>query len=156
MADFPLMLKSTIDAVVADKVAALLATHPTLKWAEVDDMAQTDAVFKSEEPAFIWKFVSLTPNPRAPMYDFEFLLGAKTTNDPGNYKLIALLDEVRKGFETNATIQIRDYSMAASAPADTVDRGYLMVSSNEIEPQRFDRQSGIRYATVMGKVVAYG
>lgn len=154
--DFPFQLKSTVDKLVADKVAALLPTYPTLSWAEVDDMAQTDAVFKSENPALIWQFGGLYPRPRAPMYDFEFLVGAKTTQDPGNYSLIRLLSAIREVFKPGASFIVHDYTLAVGAPADPVEYGFLMVGSNEIEPQKFDRQSGIRYATVAGKAVAYG
>jgi hypothetical protein len=153
--DFPLQLKSTIDKLVADTVAGLLTDFPSLQWAEVDDMAQTDAVFKSSAPALIWQFGMLTPRPRAPMYDFEFLVGAKTTQDPGNYDLITLLSAIREVFKPGADFQVQDFSMDANAAADPASYGFLMVSSNEIEPQKFDRQSGIRYAMVSGKVVSY-
>lgn len=154
--DFPLMLKSTVDKLVNDKCAALLARFPTLQWAEVDDMAHTDEVFKSDEPALLWQFGALTPRPRAPMYDFEFAVGAKTTQDPGNYTLITLLSEIREVFAQGMDVQIYDYTLVATDPVSLVKRGYLMVASNEIESQKFDKQSGIRYAVVQGKVVSYG
>lgn len=154
--DFPLMLKSTVDKLVNDKVATLLDKYPTLQWAEVDDMAHTDEVFKSDEPALLWQFGGLTPRPRAPMYDFEFAVGAKTTQDPGNYTLIALLSEIREVFAQSNVFKIFDYTLEATDPVSLVERGYLMVASNEIESQKFDKQSGIRYAVVQGKVVSYG
>lgn len=154
--DFPLWLKSTVDKLVADKVTTLLDQYPTLKWAEVDDMGQTDEVFKSDEPALIWQFGTLYPHPSAPLYGFEFMVGAKTAADPGNYTLLALLGEIRSVFEKGNHFAVFDFTGDALDPASTVERGYLMVSSNEIDPQKFDRQSGIRYAVVSGKAVSYG
>lgn len=154
--DFPLQLKSTIDKLMADKVASLLGTYPTLQWAEVDDMAQTDSIFKSDEPALIWQFSTLEPEPKAPMFRLEFTVGAKTTLDPGNYQLIRLLGEIRSVFPAEETLIIRDYTALASGPAATVDKGFFMVTRNEIEPQLFDRQSGIRYASVLARAVRYG
>ena len=154
--DFPLMLKSTVDKLVNDAVEALKEKYPTLQWAEVDDMAHTDEVFKSDEPALLWQFGGLTPRPRAPMYDFEFAVGAKTTQDPGNYTLIALLSEIREVFIQGRNFDIYDYTLEDTDPVSQVKRGYLVVASNEIESQKFDKQSGIRFAVVQGKVVSYG
>lgn len=154
--DFPSMLKSTIDKLISDKVALLQDSMPTLQWAEVDDMAQTDSVFKSDEPAIVWQFGTLVPWPKHPMYDFQFMVGAKTAQDPGNYALIALLGEVRDLFEQGMNHAVYDFTMAETDAADPVSHGYLLITGNEIEVQRFDRQSGVRYATVSAKAVSYG
>lgn len=153
--DFPLILKSTIDKLVSDKVAALAGQFPGLQWAEVDDMLQTDEVFKGDTPAVLWQLGSVFESPRAPLYGIEFSVGAKTTADPGNYQLIALLGQIRDVFDAGVSIQLYDYARELTDPADTVSKGYLRISANEIAPQQFDRQSGIRYAIVRGKAVKY-
>jgi hypothetical protein len=154
--DFPLLLKGTIDKLVSDKVTALRGTHPTLQWAEVDDMLQTDAVFKGEQPAILWQFGSVYPDPRAPLYGVEFTVGAKTTADPGNYLLIDLVAQIRDVFVPGVAFQLFDYVREQGAPSDTLSKGYLRVVANEISPQQFDRQSGIRYAVIRGKAVHHG
>lgn len=154
--DFEMQLKSTLDKVVADKVASLKATYPKLSWAEVDDMAQTDAVFKSLDPAIIWSLGTVEPSPRPPLYSIEFMVGAKTAADPGNYLLIKLLGEIRSEFEAAATVFIYDYTLPAGGPVDTQQKGFISIISNETAPQQFDKQSGIRYAVVAAKAVKYG
>lgn len=154
--DFALQFKSTIDKLIADRVEILRDSYPTLQWAEVDDMAQTDEVFKSEEPAIIWQFATMEPYPRSPLYRVEFMVGVKTTLDPGNYLLIRLLGEIRNVFDAGKTLYIRDYTMLEDDPADATDKGYVLIGSNEVAPQQFDRQSGIRYAGIVGKAVRYG
>lgn len=153
--DFPLILKSTIDKLVADKVTALMVAHPTLRWSEVDDMLQSDEVFKGDEPAILWQFGTVFEHPRAPLYGVEFSVAAKTTADPGNYLLIDLLAQMRDLFKPDATFQLFDFARAQAEAVDTVSKGFLRVSSNEIAPQQFDRQSGIRYAVVRCKAVKY-
>ena len=154
--DFPLILKSTIDKLVADCVTQLLPDFPTLQWAEVDDMLQTDEVFKGEAPAILWQLSSVHEHPRAPLYGVEFTVGAKTVADPGNYLLIKLLGAIRDVFHPTVAFDLFDYARTVAEGVDTEPRGYLRVSSNEIVPQQFDRQSGIRYAIVRGKAVSYG
>lgn len=154
--DFPLILKSTIDKLVSDKVTALQVDHPTLLWAEVDDMLQTDAVFKGTGPAILWQFGTVYPDPRAPLYGVEFTVGAKTTADPGNYLLIDLVAQIRDAFQAGYAFQLYDFAREQAEAADTVSKGFLRVVDNEIAPQQFDRQSGIRYAVVRGKAVQYG
>ena len=154
--DFPLILKSTIDKLVSTKVASLLTEYPTLQWAEVDDMLQTDAVFKGDEPAILWQLGSVFESPRAPLYGIEFTVGAKTTADPGNYALIDLVAQIRDVFQAGASFQLFDFAREITDASDTVSKGFLRVTTNEISPQQFDRQSGIRYAVVRGKAVKYG
>lgn len=154
--DFPLQLKSTIDKLVADKVAQLQAEYPTLQWAEVDDLAGTDAVFKSAEPAVVWQWGNLTERPRAPMYAADFTVAVKTVADPGNYLLIRLLGEIRDVFAPGTTYQVFDYTMPATDPADITARGYITITSNEIMEQGFDRQSGVRPALISARAVRYG
>jgi hypothetical protein len=154
--DFPLIVKGTIDKLVSDKCTALQGLFPGLQWAEVDDMLQTDAVFKAEGPALLWQFGAYTPDPRAPLYSIEFSVGARTVADPGNYTLIDLVSQVRDVFKADQEFQLYNYILASTAPADTVSKGFVRVVSNEISPQMFDRMSGIRYAVVRAKAVRYG
>lgn len=154
--DFPLQLKSTLDKLVFDKTAELRAKYPTLEWAEVDDMSQTDEIFKSAEPRLLWQFGTLYEHPRAPLYGLQFFVGAKTTQDPGNYTLLDLLSQIRDVFKPQASYPIFDYTMAVSDPSDLTERGFITVSSNEIASQQFDRQSGVRYAVIEARAVRYG
>lgn len=154
--DFPLIVKGTIDKLVSDKCAALQGQYPGLQWAEVDDMLQTDAVFKAEGPALLWQFGAYSPDPRSPLYEIEFSVGARTVADPGNYALIDLVSQVRDVFRANQEFQLFNYILATTAPIDAVSKGFVRVVSNEISPQMFDRMSGIRYAVVRGKAVQYG
>jgi len=150
---FLLALKSTLDKVMLDLRAELLPAYPTLLAVEVDDMAETDVAQKSDAPALIWSFGTLAPAPRAPMYRVEFMVGAKTTADSGNYILTALLTKVRQKFTSDTTLTLLDLS---GPVAGTNPVGFLHVASNEIAPQEHDRQSGLRYALVRGSAVAYG
>ena len=154
--DFPLIVKGTLDKLVSDKCAALQGQYPGLQWAEVDDTLQTGAVFEGQGPALIWQFGTYYPDPRAPMYSVEFSVGAKTTADPGNYELIDLVSQVREMFKPEQVIQLFDYIKPATDPLDLVSKGYMRLISNEISPQHFDRQSGIRFAIIRGKAVQYG
>lgn len=154
--DFPLIVKGTIDKLVSDKCAALQAQYPGLEWAEVDDMLQTDEAFKGAGPALLWQFGAFTPDPRAPLYEIEFSVGARTVADPGNYALIDLVSQIRDVFRADQEFQLFNYILPTSSPADNVSKGFVRVISNEISPQMFDRQSGIRYAVLRGKAVRYG
>lgn len=154
--DFPLIVKGTIDKLVSDKCAALQAQYPGLLWAEVDDMLQTDAAFKGQGPALLWQFGSFTPDPRAPLYEIEFSVGARTVADPSNYALIDLVSQIRDVFRADQEFQLFNYILASSSPADNVSKGFVRVISNEISPQMFDRQSGIRFAVIRGKAVNFG
>lgn len=154
--DFPLIIKGTIDRLVSDKCTALQGQFPGLRWAEVDDMLQTDEVFKGEAPALLWQFGAYSPDPRAPLYEIEFSVGARTVADPGNYSLIDLVSQLRDVFKADQEFQLFNYILATTAPVDTVSKGFVRVVSNEISPQMFDRMSGIRYAVIRGKAVKYG
>ncbi len=150
---FLLALKSTIDKVMLDLRTALLPTYPALLAVEVDDLAQTDAIQKSEAPTLIWSFGSLHPTPRPPMYQVEFMVGVKTTADAGNYLMTALLTKVRQQFQQGESLQLYDYTGAVAGVAHA---GSLFIGANEVSQQEFDRQSGMRYAVVRGSAVAYG
>ncbi|MNR56802.1 hypothetical protein D3C85_1774500 [compost metagenome] len=59
-------------------------------------------------------------------------------------------------FRADQEFQLFNYILASSSPADNVSKGFVRVISNEISPQMFDRQSGIRFAVIRGKAVNFG
>lgn len=144
MNDYLIHVKSTIDKTMNDLVTALSGQFPNLKGGDVDNLVETDEIFKAEEPVLLWQFLSLMPAPRDPLYRLDFLVGAKTVSDASNYTLTSLSNELRKAFEIETRIEVGDYS-GVSATAGT---GYFIVTNNTYAPQQYDHMSGIRFFSI--------
>lgn len=141
MEAFVVAMKSTLDKVMTDQIAAMVAGgYPDLKGADLDDNTQFDKVKGAAIPALLWQFNSLDPVPRDPLYQFSFLVGAKTVADAGNYTLTALIAKLSTLFEEGVQHRVFDYS---ETPV-SADMGYFLVSSMSMAPQQFDQQSNIR------------
>lgn len=143
-ADFLVPVKSTLDKLMWDLVAAIAledpANYSTLGGLDMDDIVDTDELIKSQKPLLLWQHISLAPKPRDPLYTFEFMVGAKTSNDKGNYLLANLSMRVQNAFKVDTFLDVQDYSGDTAVPG----KGYLTVVSLSQAPQVFDNVAGIR------------
>lgn len=144
MNDYLIHVKSTIDKTMNDLVASLSGSYAGLKGVDVDNLVETDEIFKSEDPVLLWQFQTLTGQPRDPLYRVTFLVGAKTVSDAANYQLMSLSNELRKAFEVQERIEVGDYS-GATAITNT---GYFNIVDNSLAPQQYEHMSGVRFFTI--------
>lgn len=146
MSDFAVCVKSSLDKIMNDLVTSLQATYPTLQGAELDDTAATAELFGSDAPGLLWQLLTVSPHPRDPLYEVQFIVGAKTIADAGNYKLADLAMHCKAPFEVDTRIAVGDYSGAVAV----LGKGYFIVRQNQLAPQQFEEQAGIRFYTVTG------
>lgn len=142
--DFLIDVKSSLDKVMNDLVEEFQVGIPDLTGADVDNLVETDAFFKSTSPVLLWQFLTMIGAPRDPLYKVTFLVGVKTVSDASNYKLVTLSNQLRKSFEVQTRIEIGDYT-GASAVLNT---GYLLVTDNTFAPQQYDHMSGVRFFVI--------
>lgn len=148
--EFLSAVKSTLDH-EGNQVATNLPGG--VAFVDLDDTVNVDAVLSSDDPAIVWQFMVMDEAPADPLYTVQFAIGAKTTQDPANYKLIDFVTEVHKIFAQGHTIKVMDWT-GASVP--TIDLGYLYVQRVSLAPQEFDAQSGMRLWVVDFRAVRYG
>lgn len=148
MNDYLIHVKSTLDKTMNDLVVSLGPSFNNLQGVDVDNLVETDEIFKSQDPVLLWQFLTLRVSPRDPMYRLDFLIGSKTVSDAAGYTLASLSNELRKAFEVDTRISVGDYSGAVAVP----DTGYFVITSNVFAPQQYDHMSGIRFfnITAMG------
>lgn len=144
MNDYLIHVKSTIDKTMMDLVTALSPTFTGLQGVDVDNLTETDEIFKAETPVLLWQFLTLTPSPKDPLYRVNFLVGAKTVSDKGSYNLSNLSNELRKNFEVEQRIEVGDYS----GDTPVANTGYFLVTHNTFTPQQYDHMSGIRFFSI--------
>lgn len=144
MNDYLIHVKSTIDKTMNDLVSTLGPSFTNLKGVDVDNLVETDEIFKSEDPVILWQFLSLKGAPRDPLYRVDFLVGSKTVSDASNYVLTKLSNELRKSFEVNNRISVGDYS-GATAVENT---GYFTIVDNSLAPQQYEHMSGVRFFVI--------
>ena len=145
--DFTLAFKSTID-----KMANDVAIANSLKLVDLSDVTAVKDLLSSSKNAFVWEFLTFDEQPRDPLYAFTFRAGARTTNDAANYDILNLLGSIKKEFSVGNQYGIYDYSGAVVGPKT----GFMHITSVMVEPQDYDRQFGIRTATIVGRAVNNG
>jgi len=145
MAQFALAFKSSID-----KMANDLAKAKGLKLVDMDDVTAVTDLLNSNKDALVWEFLTLDETPRAPLYSFAFRVGARTTNDAANYNILSLVGDIKEIFTVGKSYDIVNYSGSVVGPK----QGFMFVSDVRVEPQEYDKQSGIRTASVYGKAVS--
>lgn len=144
-ADFLLAVKSTIDKLGSDLASAQV---PPVRFVDLDDSTAVEEVLTSTDPAIIWEFSGLEDSPSDPLYTAVFSIGARTTNDAANYSILSLVGKVRAIFPVNEVIEIKNYSdVVASAK-----QGNMRVTSVSVNPQAYDRTSGLRLITIAARV----
>ena len=147
MNDYLIHVKSTLDKTMNDLVSSLSGQFSGLQGVDVDNLVETDEIFKGEDPVLLWQFMMLSPTPRDPLYRLEFLVGAKTVSDAAGYQMANLSNELRKAFEVETRIEVGDYS----GDAAVAGTGYFIITNNTFTPQQYDHMSGIRFFTIVAK-----
>lgn len=149
-----MIVKSTLDRLVNDTVAKIAtATGNVVAVSEVEDVTNFETVLKDGAPAVLYQLMRLNPNPRAPRFEAVFNIGAKTTDDSGNYVLSEILGELQELFKPGNRFDLRDYSEAG---LETVNHGGMLITDGDINPQQFDKQSGIRTIGCKAAVLCNG
>lgn len=144
MSNFTTAFKSTIDKIGYD-----IAQIRSLPFIDLDDLSASEGLFKTSRDAIVWEFLGFSPAPTEPLYDFGFRIGSRTVNDAANYNCLTLVDDLSKEFYVNSRHPIQDLTGAVAGP----ELGYLIVGDIRVDPQMYDKQSGIRMVLVTGKCV---
>lgn len=149
-------LKSSLDKIVGDLAEQLSLTASAanpVRCFDLDDLEGLRQIQAGAEHALAYQLIALAPTPRHPLYSCEFLVGVKTTSDPGNYAMADLLGDVGSLFTSNSVFDLMDWS-GDTPPTEQL--GSLYVLSAEPAPQVFEQQAGIRLYHVRGRVMANG
>lgn len=150
MTDFYSQVKSTIDKAGVDIANAY---GGGVGFVDLDDQVAVDALLSGNNSAVVWEVIALTEDPVAPLYQLQFGIGAKTTADAGNYNLSDLLDAIHTTIKKDGTLDVIDYTPSGDG---TTKRGYIYFTDVSVDPQLFDKASGIRLISVSGRAVNNG
>ena len=140
---FYLAVKSTVDR-KAYELAQALGLSAFL---DLDDVLNVEEVMASEQSVLLWQLLSLTEEPRDPLYSMTMGFGVKTALDPSNYKLSTFVSQIRAVLPIGATIPVKDYSVP-EGQSPGPDVGMICVVNSSVRPQEMDFHSGIRMYTV--------
>lgn len=146
MSEFISRVKSTID-----KAGVGIAQNygQGVEFVDLNDMVNTQKMLATEAPAIVWEMLTLYD--RDPLYTLQFGIGAKTTADPGNYGLTDLLDAVHTEINKGDSLDIRDWTPGGDNGA--LKHGYMFFTDVSVDPQLYDKQSGIRLISVTAQAV---
>ena len=147
MSDFTTALKSTLDKKGFD-----LAAAEGLTLVDLDDLVTTSELFHTNRNALVWEFSGISPDPAHPLYGFHFKMGARTVSDAANYNILRLVDDLSAAFEVGTRHEIHDLSGAVAGPLV----GTMFVTDIRVDPQMYDKDSGIRMVSVSGKCIRLG
>lgn len=148
--------KSTLDKLVGDLAAELSAAAPSanpVKFFDMDDHEGLRQVQASAEHALVYQYMTLAEDPSHPLYQAEFVVGAKTSQDSGNYAMTDLLTDIQGRFTKGAYFDLMDYS-GETMPTELL--GSMMLISCTPSPQMFENSAGIRVFQISAKVMANG
>lgn len=151
--------KSTLDKLVNDLAIELSSASPAaqpVKAFDLDDSANEREWQAGGEHALCYQYTSLRESPRHPLYEAVFLVGAKTTDDAGNYAMTDLLTDLGDLFKSGDSFELFDYSEIEEGQDPGESIGVLIVGDVDTGPQMFEKQSGVRMLQISGKVMAYG
>lgn len=147
--------KSSLDRIVGDLAEALSAVPGVQQVLYFDlddsDIGRQDAA--GAPHALVYQYITLADDPRAPLYEGQFYVGAKTTSDDGNYAMTSLLTDVASLFEPNSFHDLYDWSGDERSEERA---GVMMITDAVPSGQMFEGQSGIRMYQITAKVMMDG
>lgn len=137
---FPLYVKSTISA-----LCQTLATELGAERVDLDDLVNVEEVLTGKKACILHEMNVCRPKPD-PMWEVSFNVGAKTSDDPGSYKLIEYYARVQDLFSPRSNFTVYDYSVEEGT--DPVRMGWMTVVEGQGGAQQLSERSGIRLVTV--------
>lgn len=153
--DVEISLKSTLDKLMGDLAVSLSTGKPVFSF-DLDDPANEREIQAGSDHALVYQYNSLAEEPRHPLYSASFLIGAKTTDDPGNYQMADLLVDLRDLFKVGDSFPVSDWSEVEEGAPAPEESGVLIIKSVQSTPQSFEKQSGIRLMQVQAQMISYG
>jgi hypothetical protein len=150
MTDFYSQVKSTIDKA---GVSIANAFEGGVNFVDLDDTVAVAGLMEGPDTAVVWELLTLTEDPVAPLYSLQFGIGAKTTKDAGNYSMSDLLDAVHSQIKKDGSLDVIDYTPGGDG---VTKHGYIYFTDVSVDPQLFDKASGIRLISVTGRAVNNG
>lgn len=150
--DVYLHVKSTLDKLIGD-YAEELSNAPGASQVlsfDLDDHDSVRAMQASNEQALVHQILTMDPDPAHPLYAIQFLVGAKTSQDPGNYQQAFLLTELHSRFDLGTTFNIADWSQEDEPTEET---GTVYVTACSPSPQSFENSASIRVLQITAKVM---
>jgi hypothetical protein len=146
--EFLLAVKSTLDK----KGSTLaLAQATATKFVDLDDSTAVEEVMSSTDDAIIWELSGFDEVPADPLYHLAFNIGARTSNDAANYGILSLVGKVKEVFPLGSKVEIRNYAEDVESPV----LGVMFITFVAVNPQLYDRTSGIRMVTVTARAQRY-
>lgn len=142
--EFYMAVKSTIDKLGSDMAAALSAAP-----VDLDDIDTTSDVLAGTTSVVLWQLLTVEETPKDPLYEVTFVVGAKTSRDPGSYQLIQFNATLNQTVFKGAEVAVYDYSGASQGALE----GKLFVTAVELAPQQFDEHAGIRLMAITCKAL---
>jgi hypothetical protein len=136
---FMLAIKSTLDTLMVE-----LAAVKSVPYLDLDDTTKTPDVLGKNEPALIGEFGTLEESPIDPLYNGSVRVGARTCDDPANYKILELAGTLNDKFSRGSVIPI--FEMFGSVPGPKV--GTMTITSTEVVEQNYDVLSNFRLMNV--------
>lgn len=121
----------------------------------LDNLVTIDANTKNKAPAVLWHGGTLKPAPLDPLYEFDFSVGVKTTNDDANYVMAKLLSLLSSSFQVGTDIPILDYSVKADDLVGMSEVGAILITNSTSQPMLYDNQSGLKMLNLTAKVMRY-
>lgn len=139
LSTFSLAFKSTLD-----KVAFDLASSLAIDYIDLDDTTRTAQALSESTPALVLEYGTLEETPKDPLYSGVFHIGARTSDDPSNYKILALAGAVSEMFPQGGRILIHEEFEATQGPLV----GILVPGQVGLVQQTYDTLSGFRMIAV--------
>lgn len=137
---FPLHVKSTISFLCQQ-----LATELGADRVDLDDLVNVEEILVGKKACILHEMNVCKPGPD-PMWEVSFNVGAKTSDDPGSYKLIEYYARVQDLFAPRTWIDVRDYTGAEGTEPAKV--GWMTITDGAGGAQQLTERSGIRLVTV--------
>jgi len=147
MGDFPLYVKSTLDA-----LSKALATSAGFQWFEADSVGAWAATQESKEPAVVMSLAHIAEDPMDPCYEAIVELGVQVTLDPTQRVSMKGISLVGTAFAVNGRVEVKNYT-GTSAP--TAVLGYGTVVEAQTEPSLAGKTSSVRMWSLRMKFVRF-
>lgn len=136
-------VKSTLERLCTE-----IATAVGVQTLDIDSLVNVEDDITGKGSRLLFELLRIDPAPVDPLYDLTISVGAKTSDDPGGYKLLEIQGALAAALQPRQAFDLFDLT-STEATATTAPRvGFAVVNKATSFAQQASDRSGVRMMTV--------
>lgn len=132
-----------------ERLCTEIATAIGVETLDVDSLVNVEDEITGKGSRLLFELLRIDPSPVDPLYDITISVGAKTSDDPGGYKLLEIQGALAAAMQPRQSFDLFDLTSTEASATEAPRVGFAVISKATSFAQQSSDRSGVRMMTVV-------